>query len=69
VFLNGNQQDRAPLKLIFERLRDRMDVQFSQLFFILIGLFENALHEKLSRTPFTNPNQKILMVKGFFLAF
>ena len=41
------------MKLIFERLRDRMEVRFSPLFFILISLCENVLHEKLSRTPFS----------------
>jgi len=40
------------LKLFFERLRDRMEVRFSPLFFILIDLCKNVIHEKLSRTPF-----------------
>jgi len=39
------------LKLFFERLRDRMEVRFSPLFFILIDLCKNVIHEKLSRTP------------------
>jgi len=51
VFCNENQQDRATLKLIFERMRDRTKVWFSQLFFILIDLCENVIHEKLSKTP------------------
>jgi len=51
VFWNGNRQDRAPLKLFFERLRDRIEVRFSPLIFILIDRCENVLHEKLSRTP------------------
>jgi len=45
---------RAPLKLIFERLRDRMEVRFSPLFFILIDLCEYVFHEKMSRTPLEN---------------
>jgi len=51
VLWKGSRQDRASLKLIFERLRDRMEVRFSPLCFILSGLCENVLHEKLSRTP------------------
>jgi len=51
VFWNGNRQKRAISKFIFERLRDRTEVRFSPLFFILIGLCENVLHEKMPRTP------------------
>ena len=51
VYLNENQQHRATSKLIFERLRDRMEVRFSLLFFILIDLCENVIHEKLSIAP------------------
>jgi len=46
---------RAPLKLFFERLRDRIEVQFSPLFFILIDICKNVIHEKLSRTPLRAP--------------
>jgi len=38
------------MKLIFERLRDLAEVR-SSWFFILIGLCENVLHEKLSKNP------------------
>jgi len=53
VFLNGNRQNRATFKLIFEQLRDLLEVRFSPLYFIWIGLCENVLLEKLSRTPLT----------------
>jgi len=46
VFWNGNQQDKAILKFIFERLRDRMEVRFPPLFFILIDLCDNVRQQE-----------------------
>ena len=54
------------MRFIFERLRDRVEVQFSELFFIspIIGLCENASHEKLTIIPFES-REFLLHQKGF----
>jgi len=46
-------------QLIFERLRDHMEVRFSPLFFILIDLCEIVLHKKIVKNPIVKRWKKV----------
>jgi len=71
VFWNGNQQDRAIVNLIFERLWDHMEMRFSPLIFILSDLCENVLHKKnwqrtslVSMGRLTLPVENVTMIES-----